>query len=294
VPNYDPQNPNGCTAGCKTIVSTADGSITNPGVTLGGGGTNGIVGENFWLVADCSAGATCTQLDGSMPIPNSSSGPGHTKFSRGHVNLEYLPGAVPSATPPAVAVPLCTQGSGSAYQQLIEGCDQTTIYQCGVPYNSSNNTNPNMIDLSENPVSSGDTTAGVQCLIHQSDNNFRDPQGQDYLSPYEQPSSFPFQIYAGSSNPITSLQGNAVTASNSVVSLPIFDTTAPSSIPNNGSTTAVTIVGFLQVFINAVDDLGNINVTVLNVSGCGNGSTGTLNSPVTGSSPVPVRLITPP
>jgi hypothetical protein len=53
----------------------------------------------------------------------------------------------------------------------------------------------------------------------------------------------------------------------------------------------VTIIGFLQVFINSVDTLGNINVTVMNVSGCSNAATA---QPVNGSSPVPVRLITPP
>jgi hypothetical protein len=52
-------------------------------------------------------------------------------------------------------------------------------------------------------------------------------------------------------------------------------------------------VGFLQVFINSVDQYGNVNVTVLNVAGCGNGNNPTLN-PVSGSSPVPVRLITQP
>jgi hypothetical protein len=53
-------------------------------------------------------------------------------------------------------------------------------------------------------------------------------------------------------------------------------------------------VGFLQVFINAVDQYGNVDVTVLNVAGCSNGTGDRVGSPVTGSSPVPVRLITPP
>ncbi|HWJ48492.1 MAG TPA: hypothetical protein VNS62_12615, partial [Candidatus Udaeobacter sp.] len=68
----------------------------------------------------------------------------------------------------------------------------------------------------------------------------------------------------------------------------IYDETTPISA---GTITPVTFVGFLQVFINAVDQYGNINVTVLNVAGCSNDATGT---PVAGSSPVPVRLITPP
>jgi Flp pilus assembly protein TadG len=294
VPNYDPQNPAGCTAaGCSPIVTIADGSIFHSGVTLGGGGTNGVIGENFWLVADCNpAGSTCTFLGGVAPQANYPVPHAHAR-PPASPNLEYVPGAVPNVTPPAVAVPTCaSNGSGSAYEQLIAGCDQSTIYQCGVPYNSANNTTPNVIDMSENPATSGDTMNAVQCLIHQTDTNYRDPQGQDYLSPYEKPSAYPFQMFAGSSNPITALQSNPITSSNSVVSLPIYDTKAPAI--GNGGQTAVTVVGFLQVFINAVDQYGNINVTVLNVSGCGNGSIGTLNTPVTGSSPVPVRLITSP
>jgi hypothetical protein len=42
-----------------------------------------------------------------------------------------------------------------------------------------------------------------------------------------------------------------------------------------------------------VDGYGNRLVTVLNVSGCGNGTNAT-GRPIHGSSPVPIRLITPP
>jgi hypothetical protein len=56
----------------------------------------------------------------------------------------------------------------------------------------------------------------------------------------------------------------------------------------------VAIVGFLQVFINSVDQWGNVDVTVLNVAGCSNGGGQPVGRAVTGSSPVPVRLITPP
>jgi hypothetical protein len=56
----------------------------------------------------------------------------------------------------------------------------------------------------------------------------------------------------------------------------------------------VTFVGFLQVFINAVDQNGSMKVTVLNVAGCGNGSAGAPATSEIGNSPVPVRLITPP
>jgi hypothetical protein len=77
------------------------------------------------------------------------------------------------------------------------------------------------------------------------------------------------------------------------VSVPIFDQVSnlfTTAVPNPN---AVTIVGFLQVFINGVDQYGNADVVVLNIAGCSN--TATASTPtVTGSSPVPIRLITPP
>ncbi len=93
------------------------------------------------------------------------------------------------------------------------------------------------------------------------------------------------------SSPLTG--GTPVTSSPSIVSLPIYDDTVAPRTINGPGTTNVTIVGFLQVFINSVDRWGIMDVTVLNVIGCGNGSTPP-NAAVTGSSPVPIRLITPP
>ena len=177
------------------------------------------------------------------------------------------------------------------YEQAIAGCDQATPYQCGVP-------NGNYVDLSENPgLHTGDTMNGVECLINQADPNPNDqPSGQDTLSPYAAPSSYPFQILAGSSNPLLPeglASGAPITTSSSVVSLPIYDD-QNANIRNDGGVHAVTVIGFLQVFINSTDQYGNVSVTVLNVTGCSNGGGGNVGTPVTGSSPVPVRLITPP
>jgi hypothetical protein len=68
--------------------------------------------------------------------------------------------------------------------------------------------------------------------------------------------------------------------------LPIYDNTTTIGLIG---TTPVTIVGFLQVFVNQVNADGSLSVTVLNVSGCSNAATQTA---LTGTSPVPVRLIT--
>ena len=109
--------------------------------------------------------------------------------------------------------------------------------------------------------------------------------GQDSLDT----SNFPFQIKAGSGSPLSKvgLAGDVVTTSNSIVTVPIYDS---QKLPGGVDKPAVTIVGFLQVFINKVDTTsGNINVTVMNVAGCSNDAD---KPAVYGTSPVPVRLIT--
>jgi Putative Flp pilus-assembly TadE/G-like len=286
VPNHDPWKPGGpCDqpgkSACQKIVSTSAGSITNPGISLNGTNATGVIGERFWLAPDCTySGSACT-LRGS-PKANLP----ETQQIQDPPNLEYLPGQIVSSSS---AVPSCS--SGSLYEQAIAGCDQSTVYQCGVQ--SSSSLNPNLVDLSENPARSGDTMNGVQCLIHEGDATDKQPDGQDQLNPYGQPSAYPFQILAGRSSPLVTsglTRGSPITSSTSIVSLPIYD---DSAVPIRSPTTPITIVGFLQVFINSVDQWGNVDVTVLNVAGCGNGTNATGN-PVTGSSPVPVRLITPP
>lgn len=204
----------------------------------------------------------------------------------GASNLEFLPG---QTLYNSIAVP--SGASGNTYEQAVAGCDQTTVYQCGVPYATASP--QDMVDLSEWPAD--DTQNGLAALIHESNANSGQPTGQDFLnpahSPFGTPSSYPFQIFAGNNNP-TGLPSTApITTSNSIISFPIFD---PISV-NNSGTTPVTIVGFLQVFANGVDQYGNVDVTVLNVAGCSNGNGGNVSSsPILGTSPVPVRLITAP
>jgi hypothetical protein len=301
VPNHDPLNPrpNGGTycdqpsgrsgpGPCQTLVNTSNGSITTPGISLNGGNpSNGIVGEQFWLEPDCvHTGQTCSTR--ILPPQGNYYDPTRATWLKLPPSLQYLPGEAPAATP--VAVPSCAS-SGSAYEEAVAGCDQSTVYQCGVQ--SSSSSNPNRVNLNENPgAGTNDTMNGVTCLINEGDATDRQPDGQDFLNSNGSPSSYPFQIFAGSSNPLSVANSTPITSSTSIVSLPIYDDSPPGSINARG-TTKVTIVGFLQVFINQVDQWGNVNVTVLNVAGCGNG-TNTTGPAVTGSSPVPVRLITPP
>jgi putative Flp pilus-assembly TadE/G-like protein len=265
IPNIDPGNGN------ATFVATADGSITNGGVQQLGGG---VIGESFNLNADCMPGAANCQPTNMINNP-----PQVNTTNPAQPFLEYAPAAV-SGTP--VAVPSCSSGG---YQQSIAGCDQGTVYACGVSGGGP------QIDFTENPVTpsgvGGDTSEAVQCLINNSSGTGLGA-GQDILVTTATP-AFPFQIQAGSKNPVVTT-GN-VTSSNSIVTVPIYDSSSLNPTPLVAGQ-AVTIVGFLQVFINYVDSAtGNLNVTVLNVAGCSNNATA---APVFGTSPVPVRLITAP
>jgi Flp pilus assembly protein TadG len=285
VANWNPLNPGGCTTNCNSWVSTSTGQITNPGISLNGGSAAGIIGENFWLTPGCFYGTSgfcdprrSPRNPPPYPPPQANwvgIGPPIVK----NPNLLYLPGQVGTAVS---ALPAAC--GGDDYQDAIAGCDQPQNYSCGLPPASSGN----VVDLTINPVA--DTVAGVQCLTHQTDtSNFSSSSGQDTLSPFGQPSAYPFQILAGSGNVSGVPAGTSINTSSSIVSLPIYDQVTTPTL--NSGQTSVGFIGFLEVFINAVDQYGNINVTVLNLAGCSNNAAG---APVTGSSPVPVRLITPP
>jgi len=258
IPNLDPDN------GGATFVSTVDGSITNKGVLVLG---SGVIGETFGLTSDCIPGqANCLGVTGMISNPPIRVGS----------NVQYVPALVSGSAGAALSC-----ATANSYQQAIGGCDQTTVYACGT-------LNGGQVNLNENPVNpgvlTGDTATAVACLTQSSPTY----GGADTLVP----STYPFQIQAGLGNPLVA-QGvvnnnDIITTSNSIVTVPIYDSTVG---PLVGSQPTVTIVGFLQVFINRVDIAGNVNVTVLNVSGCSNSAT---NTPVNGTSPVPVRLITPP
>jgi Flp pilus assembly protein TadG len=262
VPNRDPNNSG------VPFIGVADGSIQNPGIQLSPGtGTGAVIGEKFAFVADCLTGnPNCRHGAGfglmdNPPTYNSpSQGPGLT--------LEYVPALIEGT---AGAVPACA--TGSPYQEAIAGCDQSTVYACGISGGGA------QADLTFNPgKASGDTATATQCLIHQT-------AGQDVLDS----TAFPFRIQAGLGNPVVT---NAqITSSNNIVTVPIYDDTSGAFTVDQPP---VNIVGFLQVFINGLDTTnGNINVTVLNVAGCSNTATASTPS-VSGSSPVPTRLITSP
>jgi hypothetical protein len=237
------------------IVSTHRGRIVNAGINETGS-SNGIIGETFSLTNPCGGFGNCQKL-----------GNGTTTASPG----SYAPALI-LTSPAPTAVPSCA--TGSDFQEAVGGCDVATQYQCGTP-------NGAQLNYTINPAS--DIQTAVNCLI-------RAGAGYDTLNN----ATFPFQIVAGPGNPYVST-GQPVTSSTSIVTLPIFNSTG--NWPNAGGNNQpqITIIGFLQVFIASPPDSGGnmASVTVLNVSGCGDGNDATASYWINGSSPVPIRLITP-
>src|SRR5580700_11390682 len=268
VPNQDPGH------SALPFVDVSTGAIQKAGVS-----TTGVIGETFDLFVDCGPSGRrrgrCVLADTS-PQANGAGGAN---------TLDYIPGQVLS---PSVAIAAntkidgCAEATHNDYSKAVAGCDQTTLYACGV---SGGNT----VELTEDPgPTRNDSVNGAACLINAGGDGL--DQGQDVLAPDRPAYTYPFQIEAGSNSALVAAgisSGSQITSSPSIVSLPIYDN---SVTINPTGTTAVTTIGFLQVFINSVNSVtGKINVTVMNIAGCGNGSTA---PPVAlGTSPVPVRLI---
>jgi Putative Flp pilus-assembly TadE/G-like len=239
---------------------------------------SGVIGQSLHLVSDCNSGIStaCTPLVDTPPTWTHTNPP----------QVDYLPAAVTTPTTPNVC-PACA--GATDYENSIECADVATSYKvlsCGG--GSTNITWDNTINPGSPPNGNNATPLGAECLIHATSSG---SAGQDVLTEPTPVFSAPYQIKQQS--------GTLVTTSSSIVTIPIFDSNA-----FNLSSTTVTVVGFLQAFINQVDPgpagpgsapTGSINITVLNIAGCSPTNNGA--NPViggSGTSPVPVRLITPP
>jgi hypothetical protein len=231
------------------------GTITNPGIQLSYLGNPKIVGSQVTLQTPpgCT-GTTCLGVENSSLLQN-----------------QYVAASV-QGTPVAVASGATT---GDSWQQAIAGCDQTTVYACGTVGGATADLTTNLGAPPNN-----DTYNATEALTNASGG------GADSIVT----TAYPFQIRAGLGNPLVSNgivnDDDVITSSNSIVTIPLIDNTLP--FPNKIPQPSVTVVGFLQMFITQVQLNGTIQGTVLNVAGCGNGTPPTS---VTGSSPVPVRLI---
>jgi hypothetical protein len=278
VANIDPENPVPGTAFINTTTGVIETNTVAP-----------VIGETFNLTPDCSPGPTCGLLSGTNPP---GLGPqNNTSVPPYYPQVEYVPAQVtPNSNDVCPSPASCTENAQYPdYQHSIQ-CHDVNPYPCGGSVNNFS------WDPTVNPRHpfrhNGPSALGAECLIRAS--NSGSGQGQDVLqNPGPWPAA-PFQ-FSAQSGPQA---GNVVTTSSSIVTIPIIDNTAANF--HSTGTYGVTIVGFMQAFINQVQDgnggtyLGDINVTVLNIVGCSTTPTGA--NPVVGSgtSPVPVRLITPP
>lgn len=249
--------------------------------TTTGAVNNQVTTLTYDLTADCCA-----------PLAS----PPGSSFTAGTAQIQYVPAQVVSTG--KVCSASC---SGTAYEESISCCDMNPY-----SYSVCGGTGTLQWDTTFNPGSGGTSSASAtaaECLIHAT--SAGTGAGQDSLDHVSWPAA-PMKITAGSGPQF----GNLVSTSSSIVTIPIVDT---ASFPLSGGT--VTVVGFMQAFVDCVEDNlgtppnppcaqpsgttrtpGDISVTVLNVVGCGNTPGPSAGTPVVGgngTSAIPVRLITP-
>jgi len=240
-----------------------------------------VIGETFDLDADCQNSHHFHCHLNDNPIKAHPAPPAPYPY------VDYVPG--PPSANTANVCPACA--GGSPYEQTIEcaDADQYAYYQCGT--NNNGTTISWWGGVNPNGTGNGGSNAsadGVQCLTHATAAG--PGQGQDTLTPGSWANgTAPFQIIGQSANPVNT--------SSSIVTIPLIDATNSLPLYPGGP---VTIVGFLQAFINGYElgfsgtNAGDINITVLNVVGCSGNANGTPIVGGAGTSPIPVRLISPP
>jgi hypothetical protein len=262
IPNCDPQHNGGtgCGSTAATFFDPGTGALTNPGAAPAG-----VIGETFHMFSNCGAGpGPCTP------------GTPDTSPAFGGPTVHYYPAQMSIAGNSCPA----SCGGGTDFESNIECCNPTPI-SCGTTATLPA-VNQLSVDTTVFPEGAGGPAqSGLECLIHQRPGN-----GMDNLN---LPVSYPLQIEVGNNHPLagTVLSANdLVTTSDSLVTVPVYD-----GLATPGA--SVTVIGFLQVFINQSfsgggPKAGEFQVTVVNVSGCGTSATA---APVSSSSAVPVRLI---
>jgi hypothetical protein len=219
------------------------------------GDPEGIVGRAIQLATGCSG------VCGGANLQDPSVGAGPPK------SLSYYPLDLPNA---AVHGPSCSVGVD--YQNNITACNPKPI-ACGQTVN---------LDTTADPTIVSDNKKAVTCLITGSATG----TGQDTLDT----TSFPYEINAGSTH--SGVAGNPqISTSRSVVTIPVYDSgtgVAP-------GTTGITVIGFVQAFVDGMDANGQPTIHILNVSGCSATARASSVPPIGlgEGSAVPVRLIHP-
>lgn len=290
-----------------SISATATAEAYNPTST---GPPTGTYCVKPWLLPNCdynhmvsSGGNTlCPAVGGQYPSYFVTPGPGGTcgtvtnptgvinelmtikpgNPSQSAAPSQFYPVILPAGSTPAFC-PSCSNGGGSGgaalYRQNIECCN-TSVISCGT--NTLQPETGNVV---------GPTKQGVDCLIHEGNNG----TGQDVYDPTTG------KITAGANNPlvlsgqISAGQAISASASNSVVSMPVFDGKPLCPGKSCNASVNANIVGFIQIFVkDETNPQGTVEAYVMNVVTCGCSSGGSGGGgTVTGGglSTVPVRLV---
>jgi hypothetical protein len=195
-------------------------------------------------------------------------------WTNGNVGAQawrYYPGATSSFLTPTTALPTCTL---NAYQKAIAGC---------VPLPIACNDHVHL-DQANHPNRNSQTSNAVNCLTH-SENDNGDRVVQTPLTHQS------FQFIGGDDNPITGAVNQDVMVSDSLVTVPVYDSSNGIAPPST-----VQVIGFMQLFLNPDGNAASIGpsrvrTTIVNLVGCGTNATGQ-SILGHGTSPVPVRLVT--
>jgi hypothetical protein len=199
---------------------------------------------------------------------------------------QYFVGDDTSFPHPTQSMPVCA--SGTNFQLSIAGCEPLPIV-CG----STSQVN---VDTTFDATLDSQAAAAVDCLTHTSG------QKGDIISLNTFPPTA-FEFTTGDDNPIVQAgslaAGKQTMVSDSLVTVPVF-----ASSPTASVTSPVTVIGFLQLFLEPtgqrVPAFGTnqfkIRSKIINLVGCGTNSNSTTTPPIygNGATAVPVRLISPP
>jgi len=258
------------------LVANIDPQTSQPFVNPATGAVeSGVIADvDFWLTADCQPGhhrchlATGTNPPGLIGPPPK--------------EVQYVPAEVTANG--ANVCPSSCAGAGGDYEASIQ-CTDMNAYSCGGGSPNAQWDRTDLINPVGPPSSAAHTTDGVECLIHAGGTGTN--QGQDSIGWGLWPAS-PIQMTSAAST-------NTVNTSSSLVAIPIIDVTTPGAFSPAGP---VTVIGFLQAFVEQINtnlNPNDIQIKVVNVVGCSQTSNGapTIQGGNT-SSPIPVRLITPP
>jgi len=301
-----------------TVKATAQAEAYNPS---GGPAPIQVAGVKPWLVPNCPPSASsgpnaCTtnyfidpttgiiantslvgtqmtlELPSPSQMPPSGTGQLTVVFP---TQVQFYALDIPE-NPPTPFCPSSSQagcgGASGAYHDGI-ACFNPTIFTCGQSVNGPSDSV--WVDSRVNRHSIHNrSVAGTECLIHAS-GQFTG-KGQDKI-----PSgTVPVLIQPGFNNPNPALaNAQNISRSDSVVTVPLFDGRNLCFGGNCSQVNSATVVGFLQVGIQSVNNANGGNnivtdmpATIMNVSGCNPSPSA---SAVSGGnvSAVPVRLIGP-